>query len=270
MKDWMTEFFNTSSSPSGHGFTQSNIDKDLSSYSFEPKSNIPLKIIMLDNTQSEQSEQLDPSLAAYGNGSLDLARYNWLLNELEEGQSEGKLMIIAAHVPIGVEPYDSGNPGSHSVTGCWGPDSDINDSTQLIPMLLKYPNLILWLAGHQHNNQVTPFVSPHPDEPELGFWEVQTASLRDFPQQFRTIDIVRNTDNTISIIITNVDPAVSDGSPAAMSRFYAIAATELYNTPTTPSADTSADTSAYNAELIIQLSPEMQTKIQQYGISIRK
>jgi metallophosphoesterase (TIGR03768 family) len=267
MKDWMTEFFNTSSSPSGHGFSQTNIDSNLSSYSFEPKSNIPLKIIMLDNTQSEQ---LDPTLATYGNGSLDTDRYNWLLNELKEGQAEGKLMIIAAHVPIGVAPYDSGDAGSHSVNGCWGPDSDINDSVQLVPALQAFPNLILWLAGHQHNNQVTPFVSPHPNQPELGFWEVQTASLREFPQQFRTIDIVRNTDNTISIIITNVDPAVRDGSPAAMSRFYAIAATELYNTPTIPSADTSADTSAYNAELIIQLSPEMQTKIQHYGSPLRK
>jgi hypothetical protein len=222
---------------------------------------------MLDDTQSEQ---LDPTLGAYGNGSLDTDRYNWLLNELTVGQAEGKLMIIAAHVPIGVEPYDSGAAGSKSVTGCWGPDSDVNDSTQLIPELLKFPNLILWLAGHQHNNQVTPFASPHPDQPELGFWEVQTASLREFPQQFRTIDIVRNTDNTISIIITNVDPAVSEGSPAAKSRFYAIAAAELYNTPTIPTADTSADTSAYNAELIIQLSPEMQKKIQQYGSPMRK
>jgi metallophosphoesterase (TIGR03768 family) len=270
MKDWMTEFFNTSSSPAGHGFTQTNIDSNFSSYSFEPKSTIPLKIIMLDNTQSEQSEQLDPSLTLYGNGSLDQVRYNWLQNELETGQTEGKLMIVAAHVPIGVEPYDSGNAGSHSVTGCWGPESDINDSTQLIPTLQKYPNLILWLAGHQHNNQVTPFVSPDPSHPERGFWEVQTASLRDFPQQFRTIDIVRNTDNTISIIITDVDPAVSDGSPAAMSRFYAIAAAQLYNTPTIPSAAISADTSACNAELIIQLSPQMQTKIQQYGTPMQK
>ncbi len=109
---------------------------------------------MLDNTQSEQSEQLNLTLATYGNGSLDLNRYNWLLRGLSDGQAEGKLMIIAAHVPIGVEPYDSGAAGSHSVTGCWGPDSDINDSIQLVPALQAYPNLILWLAGHQHNDQV--------------------------------------------------------------------------------------------------------------------
>ena len=255
MKEWMSEFYNTSSNPVGHGFTQTNIDNDFASYSFEPKSNIPIKIIMLDDTQSEE----DNTTSSYGNGSLDQARYKWLISELDKGQAEGKLMIIAAHVPIGVSPY--GSPQ----TGSWGPCSCITD-TQLITTLQTYPNLILWLAGHQHNNQVTAWQSPDPNRPDRGFWEVQTASLRDFPQQFRTFDIVRNTDNTISIIITDVDPAVRDGSPAAMSRFYGIAARELYNSPTVlynPAG-------TYNAELITQLSPEMQTKIQSYGTPIQK
>ena len=253
MKNWMNEFFNTSSNPVGHGFTRTNIDNDFASYSFDPKSNIPITVIMLDDTQSEN----DPNLKNYGNGSLDPARYDWLISELDKGQSEGKLMIIATHVPIGVEPF------GEDATGSWGPDSCIQD-TELILKLHTYPNLILWLAGHQHNNQVTAFKSPDPNQPELGFWEVQTASLRDFPQQFRTFDIVRNTDNTISIIITDVDPAVREGSPAAMSRFYAIAASELYNSPTS----LSTPTGTYNAELIKQLSPEMQTKIQNYGTPI--
>lgn len=272
MNKWMNEFFDTSSKPVGHGFTKDNLDKDFASYSFEPKSNMPIKIIMLDDTQSEQSQNDTNPAPNYGNGSLDLARYEWLLNELDMGQAEGKLMIIATHVPIGVAPF-----GTNS-TGSWGPDSYINNitdarlpenqltDTKLIAALQKYPNFILWLAGHQHNNQVTPFKSPDPNHPEYGFWEVQTASLRDFPQQFRTFDIVRNSDNTISIIITNVDPAVRDGSPAAMSRFYAIAASQLYNSPTS----LSTPTGTYNAELIIQLSPEMQTKIQNYGTPIQK
>jgi metallophosphoesterase (TIGR03768 family) len=263
MKDWMREFFDTSSNPVGHGFTQTNIDNDFASYSFEPKSNIPIKVIMLDDTQSEQSgkDSNPPNPpATYGSGSLDPARLTWLINELDQGQAEGKLMIIAAHVPIGVVPPGGG-------TGSWEPNvlySCVTDTDLITTLQKKYSNLILWLAGHQHNNQVTPFKSPDPNHPEFGFWEVQTASLRDFPQQFRTFDIVRNTDNTISIIITNVDPAVRDASPAAMSRFYAIAAKELYNTPILPATPTGT----YNAELIKQLSPEMQTKIQNYGTPI--
>ena len=266
MKDWMSEFFKTSSNPVGHGFTRTNIDNNFASYSFEPKSNIPIKVIMLDDTQSE-------NLTNHGNGALDEARYDWLINELAQGQAEGKLMIIAAHTPIGVAAF--AEPNKPSNVGCWGPNSYIRDTDTdeliaapdtLIAKLHTYPNLILWLAGHTHFNQVTPFISSDPSHPEQGFWEVQTPSLRDFPQNFRTFDIVRNSDNTISIIITDVDPAVREGSPAAMSRFYAVAASELYNSPTL----LGTATGVYNAELIKQLSPEMQTKIQNYGIPIQK
>lgn len=262
MNEWMREFFNTSSSPAGHGFTQTNIDRNFASYSFEPKSNVPIKIIMLDDTQSQDG----PQLANYGNGSLDYARYDWLLSELDKGQAEGKLMIVAAHVPICVEPFASDRTGSWGVEGAvlrfdsWVTDYRLKDIIQE-----KYSNLILWLAGHQHNNQVTAWKSPDAGHPEFGFWEVQTASLRDFPQHFRTFDIVRNTDNTVSIIITDVDPAAREGSPAAMSRFYAVAASQLYTSPTVSAAE---PTGAYNAELIKQLSPEMQAKIQNYGTRI--
>jgi hypothetical protein len=154
MKDWMREFFDTSSNPVGHGFTQSNIDNDFASYSFEPKSNIPIKIIMLDDTQSEQSGQDSNPPANYGNGSLDLARLNWLLSELDKGQAEGKLMIIAAHVPIGVVPPPGTGTGIGSCEP-YGLYSCITDTDLITTLQKKYSNLILWLAGHQHNNQVT-------------------------------------------------------------------------------------------------------------------
>jgi metallophosphoesterase (TIGR03768 family) len=193
MNDWMSEFFNTSSNPVGHGFIRANIENSFASYSFDPKSDIPITIIMLDDTQSEE----DIDLPNYGNGALNKARYDWLVSELDKGQSEGKLMIIAAHVPIGVLAFGDGK------TGSWGPHSYVTD-TQVIETLQTYPTFILWLAGHQHNNQVIAFQSPNPNHPELGVWEVQTASLRDFPRHFRTFEIVRNNDNTMSMIITNV------------------------------------------------------------------
>ena len=101
--------------------------------------------------------------------------------------------------------------------------------------------------------------------PELGFWQIETASLRDFPQQLRTFEIVRNSDNTVSIFTTNVDPAVKEGSLAATSRSYAIAAQQIFNNK----IDTTLTGSSYNAELVKPLSPEMQAKIQSYGTPIR-
>ena len=249
-KEWISEFFNSSSSPAGHGFDQAGAASGFADYTFEPRSDIPIKVIALDDTQRDD----DFSAASNGRGSLDQARYDWLVKELDKGQAEGKLMIIAAHIPLGVELEKTGL-GSLMT---WSKYAAVSD-TDLIAKLHTYPNLLLWVAGHRHQNTVTALKSPDPSHPELGFWEVETASLRDFPQQFRTFQINRNNDNTISIFATDVDPSVKDGSLAATSRSYAIAAQQIFNSPANPT---------YNAELIKQLTPEMQTKIQNYGTPI--
>jgi metallophosphoesterase (TIGR03768 family) len=251
-KEWIGEFFNTSSSPKGHGFNQSNITSGFASYTFEPKADLPLKVIALDDTQKPD----DPDLEGYGHGTLDQERYNWLVSELDKGQAEGKLMIIAAHVPIGVEPEGS-------YVGWWS-NAYVSEK-DLIAKLNEYPNLVLWIAGHRHQNAITAFQSPDAGHPELGFWEVETSSLRESPQQIRALEIVRNSDNTISIFATDVDPAVKEGSPAAISRSYAIAANELFN-----NILKLKPTGSYNAELVKQLSPEMQEKIKKYGKAIGK
>jgi metallophosphoesterase (TIGR03768 family) len=250
--EWMGEFFTTSSGPKGHGFNQSDVPTGFASYSFEPKSDIPFKVIVLDDTQKDS----DPNVGPYMYASLDNARYDWLVQELDKGQAEGKLMIIAAHIPIRNEPPNS--------TQLWSSLSPVSEQ-KLIARLHTYPNLILWISGHVHRNTVTALPSPDPDHPELGFWEVETSSLRDFPQQYRTFEIVRNSDNTVSIFTTDVDPAVRDGTPAAKSRSYAIASLQIFNyTPAPPPSG------SYNAELVKQLTPEMQAKIQNYGTPIGK
>ncbi|MHC1790626.1 hypothetical protein [Solidesulfovibrio sp.] len=78
----------------------------------------------------------------------------------------------------------------------------------LLAKLHSYPNLLLWIAGHRHYNTGTAFPSPDKTRPGLGFWQVETASLRDFPQQFRTVDIVRNSDGTVSIVTVNAGPSL--------------------------------------------------------------
>ena len=251
-QEWMSEFFATSSLPVGHGFTQDNIDRNFACYSFEPKSNIPIKIIALDNTVKHDTPGLDPSVDVYGYGTLDKERYDWLVSELEEGTANNQLMIIAAHIPIGVVP--EGSPMG------WLPESYISESA-LIAKLHEYPNLMLWIAGHRHLNTITPFVSPDAEIPESGFWGVETVSLREFPQQIRTFEIVRNSDKTISIFVTNIDPAVAEGSLAEKSRSYGIAAAQLFNCEHDVSR---------NAELVKHLSPSMQAVIQNYGTPITK
>jgi len=231
--EWMNEFNNTTTKPKWHWFSNNS-----SSYSFEPKTNLPLKVIVLDNTQSNIDFNVKEQWY------LEDKRFNWLISELDKWQAENKLMIVSAHIPAIAVGYSNHSPISRK---------------QLIAKLNSYPNLILWISGHVHRNIVTPLKSPDINHPEFWFWEVETSSLRDFPQQFRTFQIVRNSDNNISIFSTNVSLAVKEGSPAAISRSYSIAAQQIFNNkiPLLP-------TGSYNVELIKQLTPEMQWIIARY------
>lgn len=258
--NWMNEFFTTASIPNGHGFTQTNLERDFACYSFEPKSDMPIKVIVLDDT-NKKSESRGGAIWC-GTGGLDQARLDWLTGELQRGQDEGKLMIIAAHLPIKPQASLTDRQTTYAFY-----NHSLEDS--VIDRLHSYSNLILWISGHRHQNTVTaqPYnVSDPNDHPERSFWEVETASLRAFPQQFRTVDIRRNRDNTISILVTCVDPAVAEGSPAAKSRGYAVGAARIFGA--TPAILSDTTSHAYNAELVKQLSPEMQAKIAHYGSRI--
>jgi len=188
--NFMKEFFTTKSKPVGHGFSQWNITSNLACYSFEPKANLPLKILVLDDTVTDQNLAF-PN----GEGCLDTNQLNWLVGELDKGQAEEKLMIIAAHIPIELI-------GAPANTNC------AITVSNLLATLHHYPNLILWVTGHMHRNNVKQQLSVYND-PEYDFWEVECPSLRDFTQQFRTFEIYRNTDNTISIVTTDIDPEVT-------------------------------------------------------------
>jgi metallophosphoesterase (TIGR03768 family) len=240
---WMGEFFTTLSSPKGHGFDEADVDAGFACYTFEPRADVPIRVLVLDDTQRDD----EPYDNGYGHASLDKERWEWLVRELDRGQADARLMIIAAHIPIGVE--EAGSPMG------WGSAACVSEA-ELIGKLHTYPNLILWIAGHRHRNPVTALASPDADRPELGFWEIETSSLRDFPQQFRTFEIVRNSDDTVSILTTDVDPTVEDGSPAATSRTYAVAAQQIFNNPIGL-----LPTCSYNAELVLQLSPAMRATL---------
>ncbi len=69
-------------------------------YHFYPKADLPLKVIVLDDT--------DKTGSAFG--ALDTKRYKWLINELEAGQNADELMIVCSHIPV--HPYGQKNRAS--------------------------------------------------------------------------------------------------------------------------------------------------------------
>ena len=254
--NFMSEFFKTATLPVGHGFHQSNIDSNSACYTFEPVTNLPIKVIVLDDLAKTNIPNAGAAYCA--KGSMDATRYAWLTNELQMGQDADQLMILACHVPINPQ---AGLFTTNSSPQFNAPPLSAQTDAQLIATLHQYPNLILLMAGHRHMNIVTPQPSPDPAHPEFGFWEVETPSLRDFSQQFRTWEILRNSDNTISILTTDVNPVVESNTPAGDARGYAIGVLRILGFLEM----TNTTSHAYNAELVKPLTSVMQAKIARLG-----
>jgi len=228
--------------------------------------------------------------------ALAPTRWNWLQAELAAGQAANQLMIIAAHVPIAVMNVGNEMEWWESTLDPNATMQNAVSLTNLVSVLQNTPNLLMWMAGHRHLNTVKAFLPPSGGSPQNGFWQVETCSLREFPQQFRTFEIYLNSDYSVSIVTVNVDPAVKEDSPAAKSRAYSIAAQQIVQSnkllnnpnlqtefgvipvqtmdPTRPQDGTTDPTivygtvsgvpycASYNAELFKQLSPAMVSVLQ--------
>ncbi|MFA7023626.1 MAG: TIGR03768 family metallophosphoesterase, partial [Methanocorpusculum sp.] len=79
---------------------------------------------------------------------------------------------------------------------------------------------------------------------EYGFWVVETASLRDFPQEFRTFEIIRYSDELVGIKTVCVDVDVEEDTLAEKSRSYSIAAAQMVG---------NTDVAIENAELLVRV-----------------
>ena len=91
-------------------------------------------------------------------------------------------------------------------------------------LLLRYPNVVLYLAGDNHQNTMTPYFRR---DRRAGFWQITTAGYIDNPQESRLIDLMRNNDGTLSIFSTLLDHAAPVSHPPSGTRANAITNAEL-------------------------------------------
>ncbi len=236
-KEWIAELFNTTSLPRGHGYHLVDLEyqreeSDFSCYSFLPKANIPLRVVVLDNVQDPNDQSHD----IHGHGYLSATRVKWLRAELVQAKMRNELVIIASHVPLAVAPIGSEMEWWESTKD---PNATLHNAitlSSLISDIQANGNVLCLLAGHRHVNAIKAFKAPPGAPPEYGFWQIETSSLHDFPQQFRTLQVYLNSDYTISMVAVNVDPAVSDGTPAESARRMAIAAQQIIQNDVRPNA----------------------------------
>ncbi len=127
-------------------------------------------------------------------GSLDLVQFEWLIDTIS--QNRGSYVVIASHHPL------------QDLVNGYAPNGLKRILKEdLLAELARFSNVILWLAGHTHRNKISYF---GPDEFH-GFWQIETSSLIDWPQQGRIVEIFEDRDGEICIGTTMFDHAGSIG-----------------------------------------------------------
>lgn len=177
-----------------HGFTNDNVKSGKGDYWLDPVPGIPVRLIVMD-TCAEGG-----ALGAYSKEQLD----GFLKPALDQASLEDRLVVLVSH-----------HPSSYIV----------GRSHQIRETLHQHPNVLVHLVGHHHANQV---VGREGKTPEAGYWEVQTASLAEWPLQSRFIEIVDKRDGTVELWLTMVDfdTDYSGGKLVEAARFFALYETQ--------------------------------------------
>jgi metallophosphoesterase (TIGR03767 family) len=169
-RDFVRAHLTPGSSPHGHGFTEQNLTDGTTYYTWD--------------TPAVRFIALDTNGTGGANGCLDRQQASWLEERLAE--TGDRLVIVFSH------------HGSDTLDNTHQPGADGDPSlgaAELIAILRRHPQVVLWLNGHTHTNAVRP---------HGGFWEVTTCAVADWPCQARLVELTDH-GGYLSIVATMVD-----------------------------------------------------------------
>lgn len=184
---------NTGPGPVGHGFAPDAGVTGIGYYTFEIAPGVVG--ISMDSTNR----------AGFVDGSLGAAQFRWIEQILLAGSSryfDSAGSAITAHrddTYFILFSHHTSSSMDNIIPDPAHPLEPRMRGTQLVDLLHRFPNVLAWVNGHTHENRITPWPG---GTPEQGFWEINTASHIDFPQQGRVIEVVDNLDGTISLLAT--------------------------------------------------------------------
>ncbi|MEV5986536.1 TIGR03767 family metallophosphoesterase [Streptomyces sp. NPDC052051] len=235
----------TGPGPVGHGYTQDSVSSGRLYYTFDLADGV--LGISLDTTNR----------AGWADGSIGTAQLNWLESVLKShsghwydtsgnrvrGGSDDRLVVLFSHhtsdtmgnlLPDPYHPFEGRHSGS-----------------ELVALLQRFPNVVAWVNGHTHTNQIIPHGHA---VPERAFWEINTASHVDYPHHARIIEIADNQDGTLSLFTTLIESAApyktdfGDTSDPGLAALYRELA---YNDPYANPSGLVGTAADHNTELLL-------------------
>lgn len=141
-------------------------------------------------------------------GVLLLEQLAWLGDRLVEAAADDRLVVLVSH------------HGSRFLSNDFGVCADAAaDAAALVTTALRHPNVVVWLDGHHHGNQV----QVHRRTDGSGFVEITTSSIADWPCQVREVEILERP-GTVTVTTTMHHAAVGDAagidSDAGLARLH--------------------------------------------------
>ncbi|MFB9415568.1 TIGR03767 family metallophosphoesterase [Dactylosporangium matsuzakiense] len=213
-QQFINEHFTTTGTPAGHGLHKD----DSRAYYVMPLSFADLVVhIVLDT----------PNTAGGAGGIIKGDQYRWIEQQLLNNSTryigtDGKLktqtgvadrlMVIYSHHTLDSmhnfwSTMSTGPvrkpPSDHRVESPERP-GDVYTGDDLKALLLRFPNVIMHVNGHNHKNRINAWPRAATSPVPGGFWEISTAAHIDWPVQSRLFDIAAGR-GTISIFTTMID-----------------------------------------------------------------
>jgi metallophosphoesterase (TIGR03767 family) len=195
-REFVQAHFHPGARPRGHGFSERNRLDGTAYYAYDTPA---VRFIALDTTCS----------AGGAAGCLDQRQARWLADRLAEVHSayrapdgsevrtghEDRLVVLLSH------------HGLTTLTSDWvghrGPDGEpLLGAAGVLALLHRFGNIVLWLNGHTHHNEVR--AHPAPEHRARGFWEVTTCSVVDWPCQTRLVELM-DQGGYLAVVCTMLD-----------------------------------------------------------------
>ncbi|MGH2722937.1 MAG: TIGR03767 family metallophosphoesterase [Actinomycetota bacterium] len=214
-REYVEEHFHTTSKPVGHGFSEQN-RQDGTAYYVNDRSP-RIRQIVLDTTNP----------GGLSDGSIGATQLAWLEQRLIEAHSryydaggsvvetgnQDRLVVLFSHHGLDTlnNPVNAPDPFTPEQN-----DLPRHTASTVRPLVHRFPNVILWVIGHTHQNQV--LARPDPEGKTNGFWDVTTSAICDWPCQTRLIELVDNGNGTLSIFGTMVDHGAPPDPTRARTR----------------------------------------------------
>ncbi len=166
------------SEPWWHGFDSQPVEARAHSYgyySFNP--NDLVHCIVLD-TAIYNLDGKSPVETLAG-GVLDRTQYDWMVRDIEANRE--RLCVIFSH---------------HNPVGSFADVMSQVSAVRLKKTLCSYENVIAHVNGHTHVNKISPV--SYAGLPG-GYWNINTSSIIEWPQEWRDITVKDNGDGTGTI-----------------------------------------------------------------------